>query len=179
MARTQASQSERGRLVQALLDEMGGWRGRDQLDAFEGWLRRSISLTHLVVLAILDARGPTSVGGLAELLGISVASATGIVSRLEARGLVVRTRGASGDHRVVLVVPTEQGRRIFDELEAQRRLHLERLIAEMSAADVTVLLRAVRVMGDARQRLRGRDGPPSTGSDAARPADTAVAPSER
>ena len=153
---------ERDALVEELLGEMGGWRGRDQLVTFEKWLRRSVSLTHLLVLAILDARGPISMSALAEVLDVSVASTTGIVSRLEKRGLVARSRGAADDLRIVLVIPTEQGRRVFEELEDQQREHFKRLLDLMTPEELAVLLDAVRAFSRARERLVRResiDGP--------------------
>ncbi len=47
-------------------------------------------------------------GQLAEDLDVSVASVTGIVDRMERRGLVERERG-TGDRRVIMVDLTEAG----------------------------------------------------------------------
>ena len=57
---------------------------------FRRWLAGSLSIVHLHVLTILEADGPLSMGKLAEALDVSVASATGIVDRMEQRGLVER-----------------------------------------------------------------------------------------
>ena len=59
---------------------------------------------------MLDTEGPTSMGRLAEALDISVASMTGIVDRMEERGLVER-RHEGKDRRVVLVLPDRRGPR--------------------------------------------------------------------
>ena len=57
---------------------------------------------------------------LAETLDVSVASATGIVGRMEERGLVERPT-ATRDRRVVTVRPTETGSAIFRDMTEQRR----------------------------------------------------------
>ena len=144
---------DRQALVAALLDELGRWSGVERRQAFEYWLRRSVSLTHLLVLAIVDTRGPITMSGLAGVLDVSVPSATGIVSRLEERGLARRVRGAARDLRIVQVEISTDGRRILDELEVQQQGYLERLLEEVPADDLPALLEAARILGAARGRL--------------------------
>ena len=57
------------------------------------WPGGALSLVHLNVLAVLQEEGPLPMSGLAESLDVSHASATGIVDRMEQRGLVERRRG--------------------------------------------------------------------------------------
>ncbi len=144
---------EREALVGAFLDELGRWGGTERRQAFEYWLRRSVSLTHLLVLAILDTRGAMAMSGLAGVLDVSVPSATGIVSRLEQRGLARRVRGAARDLRIVQVEITDEGRRILDGLEVQQQAYLRRLLEEVEAEDLPALLDAARSLGVARDRL--------------------------
>jgi DNA-binding MarR family transcriptional regulator len=78
----------------------------------------------LLALQALDdeAEGPT-VGRLAELLVLRHHSAVGLLDRLEARGLAVRTRG-DGDRRQVRIRLTELG---AETLRRLSRLHQEEL----------------------------------------------------
>ena len=55
-------------------------------------------------------------GRLAEILDVSMSSATGIIDRMEERGLVERTR-VPDDRRVVMVRPTAGRPRLVDEVE--------------------------------------------------------------
>jgi hypothetical protein len=55
-------------------------------------------------------------GRLAEILDASMSSATGIIDRMEERGLVERVR-VPDDRRVVLVRPTQTGLDLVDEAE--------------------------------------------------------------
>ena len=75
-------------------------------------LRQGVSMAHLQALWILDEHGGAlPVSRLADCLGIAVPNATGLVDRMEQRGLVERVH-PSGDRRVVLVLPTgSAGRR--------------------------------------------------------------------
>ena len=73
------------------------------------WPSGPLSLVHLHVLTVLEADGSVPMRALAEALDVSQASATGIVDRMEQRGLVVRQRD-DDDRRVIRVVLTDDGR---------------------------------------------------------------------
>ena len=76
--------------MEDLLDEMTPWNAQERLGAFRSFLHGALSLIHVHVLTILEVQGPLSMSKLAEELDVSVASATGIVTRMEQRGLVKR-----------------------------------------------------------------------------------------
>src|SRR5512141_3492005 len=79
-------------------------------------VRLGISMTHFHVLTLLCHHGMQPMGRLAEILDASMSSATGIIDRMEERGLVERVR-VPGDRRVVLVRPTQTGLDLVDEAE--------------------------------------------------------------
>ena len=110
-------------LTEQLLAEVTAWTPRDRAGAFKRWHQGSLSLIHLSVLSTLEAKGAQSMGVLADELDVSVASATGIVDRMEKHGLVVRKHSAS-DRRVVLVEPTQPGRALIDTVRRQRDAYL-------------------------------------------------------
>jgi len=137
-------------LVADLVDEMTSWNPRERMDAFRSWLKGSLSLIHLHVLSAVEADGPLPMSHLAEMLDVSVASATGIVDRMEERGLVERGRSQT-DRRVVLVHVTETGRAIFRDLTEHRRRKLTGLLARLADDELTGLLAGLRAMRAARQ----------------------------
>jgi DNA-binding MarR family transcriptional regulator len=142
----------RDALIAELVDEMTAWSPRDRINAFRSWLKGSLSLIHLHVLTVLEADGAVSMSRLAETLDVSVASATGIVSRMEERGLVERTHGET-DRRVVLVRPTEAGIAIFRDMTEQRRRSLADLFTRLTDDELTALLTGLRAMHAARLAL--------------------------
>lgn len=88
--------------------------------ATEELLKRGVSIAHLQVIWQLETNGgELSMGRIADLLGVSVSNATGLVDRMEERGLVVRVR-STDDRRAVNVRPTEAG------IEAARTMELMR-----------------------------------------------------
>ena len=88
-------------------------------------------------LSLLEPGRPLAMSELAEALSCDASNVTGIVDRLEARGLIER-RPAEHDRRVKMLVVTEQGAEL-------RRRALERFfepppaIAALSAADQRTL----------------------------------------
>jgi len=143
----------RAALAAAVVDELSSWNPREFLSAFRRWHQGSVSLAHLNVLTLLEAEGPLSMSRLAEALDVSVASATGIVDRMEARDLV-RRRHDTNDRRVVLVEPAPGAATLFEGIDARRRQGLESLLAKLSDDELSALLLGHRALRAARTELR-------------------------
>ena len=136
-------------LVGEVVDVLTSWGPKDFNGAFQRFHAGSISLIHLNVLIMLEGSGPLPMSRLAEALDISVASITGVVDRMEARGLVARRRDAD-DRRVILVEPAEGGRRLFAEIDARRRKGLAKLLEKLSDSDLQGLLEGHQALRAAR-----------------------------
>lgn len=145
---TEAPRTRRS-LLRDVVDVLTAWNPREFIAAFQRWNQGQISLVHLNVLMLLEANGPTSMSRLAEALDISVASITGVVDRMEARGLVERRRDAD-DRRVILVSPAEGSRRLFADIDARRRAGLTALLRGLSEDELQGLLAGHRAMRAAR-----------------------------
>jgi DNA-binding MarR family transcriptional regulator len=139
----------RRKLAQEVAAELSSWNPREFITIFRRWHLGSFSLVHLNVLILLEAEGPMSMSRLAEALDVSVASTTGIVDRMEKRGLVER-RHDLADRRVVLVHPAERGLQVFVEIDKRRRLGLELLLRKMSDDELRGLLAGQRALRAAR-----------------------------
>lgn len=145
-------------MTAALLEEMGAWSARGRLGAMRRWHRGDISLIHLNVLNALEVDGALSMSAVADALDVSIASATGIVDRMEKRGLVER-RHSTDDRRVVEVHPTAHGLATIREMESQLRMHMQKIVAELSDEELAGLLLGVRGLHRARQRLHPETEP--------------------
>jgi DNA-binding MarR family transcriptional regulator len=139
-------------LLGAVLDELSSWNPREFITAFQRWHQGAISLIHLNVLTTLEANGPMSMSAIAEALDISVASATGVIDRMEARGLVKRRRHPD-DRRVVLVQPAAGGRKVFGDIDKRRRKGLAMLLGRLSDEELNGLLIGHRALHAARQAM--------------------------
>lgn len=134
------------------MDEITPWDPHERMSAFRSWLSGSLSLIHLHVLTILELEGPLSMSRLAEQLDVSVASATGIVDRMELRRLIER-RHDEADRRVVSVHPTRLGGEVFARLRRHRRNRLAKVLAQLSDDELTAFLTGLRAMRRARKEI--------------------------
>jgi len=113
---------------------------------------RSISMAHLHLMTLLQANGPQSMGWVAERLGTGLPTATGLVTRMQERGLVERIRDAD-DRRVVLVQLTASGTGELSELQAIRRRRMAAALTRLSEAEQARLLTAIRTLRSAFEHL--------------------------
>lgn len=144
--------SDRRRLSEDLVNELTSWNPREFLGIVRRLHRGALSLVHLNVLMLLETDGPMSMGALADSLDVSVASATGIVNRMEARGLVERRHGA-GDRRVVQVHRTDAGANVFVEIDRHRREALTRIISQLTDDEIAGFLAGHRALRAARAAM--------------------------
>jgi DNA-binding MarR family transcriptional regulator len=163
-------------LVGEVIDELSSWNPREFIAAFQRWHHGSISLIHLNVLAMLEGHGPLAMSRLAELLDISVASMTGVIDRMEKRGLVER-RHDTEDRRVVLVHPAAGGAQLFTDIDVRRRAGLAKLLEHLSDDELDGLLRGHRALRAARAAVLDARTAESPDSDPAQPAETGEAAS--
>lgn len=136
-------------MVHAVIDELTNWNPRERMGMFRKWLAGSLSIVQLHVLTVLEAAGPVPMGKLADALDVSVASATGIVDRMEQRGLVER-RGDDADRRVVLVHATDAGLAVFKDLAKMRQAGLINILERLTNDELKALLIGLRAMSKAR-----------------------------
>ncbi|MGZ8438154.1 MAG: MarR family transcriptional regulator [Candidatus Limnocylindrales bacterium] len=167
----ESESTDQQRLAAAVRDELLSWNPREFISAFRRWHHGAFSLIHLNVLTMLETEGPLSMSHLAEALDVSVASTTGIVDRMEKRGLVERRHEVT-DRRVVLVYPTEAGRDVFRDIDERRRVGLGKMLERLTADELDGLLKGHRALRLVREAAatRAANGdasqPPETGSAA-------------
>ena len=147
-----ATEAGRTLMVVEVVDELTSWKPQDREKVFRTWLKGSLSLIHLHVLTVLEAEGPMPMSRLADTLDVSLASATGIVTRMEERGLVER-RHDQDDRRVVIVAPTDAGAAVFKDMMAARREHLTGVLARLSDAELESFLVGLRAVRAARAAI--------------------------
>jgi DNA-binding MarR family transcriptional regulator len=105
-------------------------------------------MTHFNVLTLLRHHDAMPMSRLADVIGTSMPSATGIVDRMEERGLVERVRVAD-DRRVVLVRPTRAGLDLVDEAELIGSDLFRRALGRLDSRDLDDLARIMNRLRDA------------------------------
>jgi DNA-binding MarR family transcriptional regulator len=131
-------------LRDALGDRLARTLARQRGEYMNALVHEGVSTAQMGVLMRLRYFGDLSITGLAEILGLGLPNVTGLVDRLEERGLVERWRDPN-DRRVVHVHLTESGSRIPDGMECLQRDVLGRV---MQAMDRGTLERCLAVVDE-------------------------------
>lgn len=97
------------------------------------WQEANLTLTQVTVMRFLR-EGSRTAGRLAELAGLSAASTSRLVDRLERRGLVSRRRDDE-DRRLVEVCLTPEGERTLGESKVFRGSDLHLAVEAMTVED--------------------------------------------
>jgi MarR family transcriptional regulator, organic hydroperoxide resistance regulator len=144
--------------VDAILTELGGAIRELRCAAMQGTVRTGVSMAQMHILWLLQHHGELPMNRLADLLGVSMSNATGLVDRMEEHGLVERIR-VPDDRRLVLVRPTAIGRNALEENEGLRRERLRAVLGRMSQRQLERALSTFRDFRIAVQAELGINGP--------------------
>jgi DNA-binding MarR family transcriptional regulator len=142
-----------------LLDEVSELVVSDRTAYMTHAHQRSLSLAHMFLMAKIHAHGSIPMTRVAELIGSGLPTATGLISRMEERGLVRREHDTR-DRRVVLVSLTETGAADIAALNDARRRRLSSAISQLPARDQASLLSGIRALRTAFQHLNEGDDTP-------------------
>ena len=135
---------ERERLAHEAFSNLGRAVGTLRCAGSQRLVRLGISMTHFHVLTLLRHHDAMPMGRLAEILDASMSSTTGIIDRMEEKGLVERVR-VPDDRRIVLVRSTAAGLALIDEAELVKS---EIIISAISRLDPDQLDRLTAASAD-------------------------------
>src|SRR4051794_2827358 len=118
-------------------------------------VKAGVSMTHMHVMWLLQHHGDVSMSRLAEQLDVSFSNATGIIDRMEERGLVERVR-VPDDRRVVLVRIAPKGAAALEETEALKQDRLHAILAHLDQAQID---RVAAALDDIKAAVASEFGP--------------------
>lgn len=107
----------------------------------ERLLRLGVSMAQVNILYTLHRSGQMPMSRLADVLNVSLSSATGLIDRLEERGYLERTR-VPEDRRVVLVSLTAAGAQLLDEQDAMTDGLLRTVLARLRPSQLVTVAQA-------------------------------------
>ena len=125
----------------------------DMRRAFE---RDGLTPSRAHLLWVLQQRGATSQRVLADALGVTPRTVTGLVDGLEESGLVVRQPHPT-DRRSTLVTFTEAGARLAGEMAAGKAELATGLFGDLPAAELSVLVDGLTGVRDRLAALIAED----------------------
>ena len=143
--------------IEAIVTELQASIREMRCGSTERMVRQNLSMTHVHVLWLLEHHGAMPMSRLADLLDVSLSNATGLVDRMEERGLVERSR-VPDDRRVVLVRPAAGGRIALEENEIVRREQMRAVLRRLSPEQLGGALAAFRDIRTAIEASSGTAG---------------------
>ncbi len=148
------------RVIDELSDALGTWRcgGSERL------IRAGVSMSHLHVMWILQIHGDLTMTHLAEMLDISLSNATGLVDRMEERGVIDRIR-VPDDRRIVLVSLSGHGRELLAQVDLVRSDLVATALRHLDAAQLDGLLHTLADLRQAMQEARAAGELPESPTD--------------
>ena len=111
-------------------------------------LRVGLSMAQLNILYTLKRCGEMPMSRLAEMLNVSLSNATGLIDRIEERGLVERTR-VPEDRRIVLIRVTSSGEQLLKELDILSDDLLRSVLGRLTASELAAVGTAFASIRDA------------------------------
>jgi Transcriptional regulators len=122
-----------------------------------GWASHDLTFGQLRLLFVLGQSGPVSIGQLADILGVTDATASEFVDRVERRGLATRIH-REDDRRVVDCQLSDDGARLLAEIEGARQDALRQVLKLLTADELAQFDHFLQIMAE---RLSA-SSPPST-----------------
>ena len=115
------------------------------------WLHLDLTMSQLKVVLLLFMSGASRMSDIASALGVSLATATGVVDRLVERDIVLR-EGDPEDRRVVLCRLSNKGEKLISglwQLSRERAGELMMALAPSQLLLITEALEALLQAGEA------------------------------
>lgn len=123
------------------------------------WLRLDLTMPQLKVVLLLFISGPSRMSEIASALGVSLATATGVVDRLVERDILTR-EGDPGDRRVVLCRLSEKGGELMSGLWQLSRDQAGELMRSLAIPQLLLITESLEVLlqaGEATKENLHRD----------------------
>ena len=107
-----------------------------------------VDLVQLRILVVVASRGPCSLGGVAEAVGLHVSTASRTCDRLETMGLLHRAASAA-DRRNLELTLTPDGEALVGRVLRARRTALQPVLAKLTSEKQKRLIAALRDFAEA------------------------------
>lgn len=149
-----AKKPKTGESNEGPVDQVDLWRSmlnnwkRIQRDAERNLMRLDLTPAELRILRVLREKGSSPMNKFSAETMLSQPSITGIVDKLEERGLVERLR-SSEDRREVLIAITEKGDRTYAKGMELHRQFVEEAFSVLEGGEVEALMSVLKKLADA------------------------------
>ena len=152
--------------VEAIIADFGRCFGGKAPGHEPPWLARDLTLGQMRLLVRLRRAGSMTMGQVADDLGVTVASATGAIERIERQGLVLRIHGTE-DRRIVVCRLTPAGEQITADLAGVRANAWRRILGTLDDAELAEFARLVHLLAERSSDPASTAGTQTAGTETA------------
>ena len=113
---------------------------------FHGLMQDSgFTFPQLSVISILAKNGKQKVGDISEKMGLSDSTVSGILDRLEQKGMIERKRNKD-DRRVVKIYLSKGSQEICQEFHRKREEYFSHLLKELSEQEINDIIKGLEIL---------------------------------
>ena len=103
------------------------------------------TLPQLSVISILAKNGEQKVSDISEKMGLSDSTVSGILDRLEQKGIIERKRNKD-DRRVVKIYLSKGSQEICQEFHRKREEYFTHLLKELSEQEINDIIKGLEIL---------------------------------
>lgn len=152
----EAPADARSSLIQDIVDLAGSTYKALPHTLPSEWIELDVTMHQLKMLLLLYTDGPLSVGSLASWLRIALPTVSGVLNRLERRGLMQRQRDKA-DRRLVICQLTEKGYELVDRLWELGSARLIKLLETMTMEQLRTVSETMALLHASAQALAEKE----------------------
>jgi DNA-binding MarR family transcriptional regulator len=119
------------------------------------WLALDLTAGQLRALLLLYTNGPTRMSDISSALGVSMATATGVIDRMVERGIVVRESDPN-DRRIVLCRMSPEGEKIVSGLWHSWSKRGEEMLRALDRPKLLAVRAMLEALLEAGEATRGQ-----------------------
>ena len=149
------TKGDKEKLIQSTLQL--GDRGFRELFPFvpKEWLSLDLTAGQLRTLLLLFTNGPTRMSDISSALGVSMATATGVIDRMVERGIVVRESDPN-DRRIVLCRMSPEGEKLVSGLWHSWSKRGEEMLRALDRPKLLAVRAMLEALLEAGEATRGQ-----------------------
>lgn len=149
------NRGDRAALTQTVIERIRQMNQALGSYAPEHWMNLPITMAQLKSLLFIFSEGQTNFRKLAEALGVTPPSVTGIVDHLVEQGLVSRQESPE-DRRIFVLQVTPKGQTLLAEMWQGPANHLSAILARMTAEEISKLVESLGALIRAGETYRNQ-----------------------
>jgi DNA-binding MarR family transcriptional regulator len=109
------------------------------------YLNSDMTIAQLRILLVLQTQGPSRMGSIASITGVTLPTATGVVENLVRKELVIREKDPQ-DRRLVICKLSPEGQELINKLWTSGRFQMENLLEGLTVEQLEKAREVARIL---------------------------------